>query len=57
MAKKKNEEVDAIIETSKEITSEQFLNSKGINPPIKEAPLHGLTFVQLCELMTEFKNA
>jgi hypothetical protein len=38
-------------------TPEQFLNSKGIDPPIKEAPLQGITFIQLCELMTEFKNA
>jgi len=38
-------------------TAEQFLQSKGIDPPIKSAPIQNLTFEQLCELMTEYKNA
>jgi hypothetical protein len=35
-------------------TAEQFLISKGINPPIKSAPIQNLTFEQLCALMTEY---
>lgn len=38
------------------ITPEQFLISKGIDPAIKEAPIQNITFVQLTELMDEYKN-
>jgi len=31
-----------------------FLISKGIDPPIKSAPLHNLTFNRLVELLNEF---
>lgn len=39
-----------------EIGATYFLISKGIDPPIKEAPLHNLTFIQLVELLNEFKG-
>lgn len=70
MAKKKTAEIESAgvviipsIESMAELrksqgqTAEQFLTSKGIDPPIKSAPIQNLTFDQLCELMTEFKNA
>ena len=61
MAKKKTDEVtESVTELKKEIekyqgqTAEQFLISKGIDPPIKSAPIQNLTFEKLCVLMTEY---
>ena len=39
------------------ISPEQFLNSKGIDPAIKSSPIQNVTFIQLCELLNEYKNA
>lgn len=39
------------------ISPEQFLNSKGIDPAIKSSPIQNITFIQLCELLNEYKNA
>lgn len=39
------------------VTPEQFLNSKGIDPAIKSSPIQNVTFIQLCELLNEYKNA
>lgn len=38
------------------ITPEQFLISKGIDPPIKYSPVQNVTFYDLIELLNEFKN-
>lgn len=39
------------------ISPEQFLISKGIDPAIKSSPIQNITFIQLCELLNEYKNA
>lgn len=41
-----------------EPTPEQFLISKGIDPPIKESPLRlQINFHELAQLLNEFKNS
>lgn len=36
--------------------AEAFLISKGIDPPIKSAPVHNISFEQLCDLLIEYKE-
>ncbi len=49
-----------VLDWSKKVNAlspEQFLNSKGIDPAIKSSPIQNITFIQLCELLNEYKNA
>lgn len=38
------------------LTPEQFLISKGIDPPLRSAPLNSVSFDKLVELLNEYKG-